>query len=96
MAACDMEKQPSPQHQQEQDLVSSPVPSSPISEGFMQKFRLYQTLSVIMCSLFLGLIRKVKYIDEDQRAYGVLNNALRVVKDSPKIGQEIAILTAFH
>ncbi|KAM3394870.1 phosphoinositide phosphatase SAC3 isoform X1 [Capsicum galapagoense] len=45
MAACDMEKQPSPQHQQEQDLVSSPVPSSPISEGFMQKFRLYQTLS---------------------------------------------------
>ncbi|PHU11502.1 Phosphoinositide phosphatase SAC3 [Capsicum chinense] len=45
MAACDTEKQPSPQHQQEQDLVSSPVPSSPISEGFMQKFRLYQTLS---------------------------------------------------
>lgn len=35
MAACDMESQ----HQQEQDQFS------PIRQGFMQKFRLYQTLS---------------------------------------------------
>ncbi|MCD7462004.1 suppressor of actin mutation [Datura stramonium] len=44
MEACDME-QPSQQHQQEQDLFSPPAPPSPIPEGFMQKFRLYQTLS---------------------------------------------------
>ncbi|CAN4084925.1 unnamed protein product [Withania somnifera] len=44
MAACDIE-QPSQQHQQEQDPFSPPPQPSPISQGFMQKFRLYQTLS---------------------------------------------------
>lgn len=49
MATCDMESQ----HHQEQDQFS------PIRQGFMQKFRLYQTLSVIIHFLIAG----------DQRVY---------------------------
>lgn len=61
MAACDMEQQQ--QYQHEQDIFSPPGQPSPIQEGFMQKFRLYQTLSVIMHLFILGLIKRVKYID---------------------------------